>query len=450
MPRRKIVRTPEEEAALKNIKRRKNAECKAKTRRNARNNTVKKSEKQEFKTCGTHSTDFDHQKDSITSQNGENAITSHVTFTQQNLESQENVSVTLDEGRNSESDSAKDSIALEKFQKPAERQRYMLHQKKLREDMDDDELNEIEMKKRQKQAQYQQNFIQRQKESRENMEKNELNEILSQEREKQNEYQRKYKKCQAELRQEMNQDELQTVMLQERKNNGEYQKTYNLRHTDSRRSAQQKGFSNLDVHDLDIDDVREDYIGSMDILCMYCDAKHFVSEKVRNKVESFHDCCQHGKVQLNRIPEPPTLLRNLLQGSHEQSKHFLDNIRLYNSSFAFASFNANLMNFNERRPGPYCFKIQGQIYYQINTSLYPDQNDVPNYGQLFIVDPDEALTYRIGRNSVLNENLSFSLDQMMRDYNIFAQSYGMMSNELSAQHNIDCDSPNELAFLFSL
>ena len=35
----------------------------------------------------------------------------------------------------------------------------------------------------------------------------------------------------------------------------------------------------------------------------------------------------------------------------------------------------------------YCFKIQGQIYYQINETLYPSENDYPKYGQLFIVNP---------------------------------------------------------------
>jgi len=36
------------------------------------------------------------------------------------------------------------------------------------------------------------------------------------------------------------------------------------------------------------------------------------------------------------------------------------------------------------------FKIQGQIFYQINTALYPASNEMPSYGQLFIVDNNKV------------------------------------------------------------
>ena len=70
-----------------------------------------------------------------------------------------------------------------------------------------------------------------------------------------------------------------------------------------------------------------------------------------------------------------------------------ERIRNINSMYSFASFNANLVNIPSGR-APYCFKIHGQIYYQINTALYPSENEEPTFGQLFFVDPQEAVVIR--------------------------------------------------------
>jgi len=111
--------------------------------------------------------------------------------------------------------------------------------------------------------------------------------------------------------------------------------------------------------------------------------------------------------------EFPQLLRNLFDGSHIKSNDFFQHIRSYNSSFLFVSFNANLINFNNRRPGPCCFKIQEQIYYQINTALYAAQNESPTYGQLFIVDSNEAIDHRLNQNSYLDFEIVQNLEQTM-------------------------------------
>ena len=137
------------------------------------------------------------------------------------------------------------------------------------------------------------------------------------------------------------------------------------------------------------------------IICVHCNANHFAAEKVAHKKNSFSDCCSHGEVALDPLPDPPEILRNLFNGTHEKSKHFLRRIRCYNNSFAFASFNANLVDFNNRRSGPFCFKIHGQVYYQINTSLYPSTDKSPSYGELFIVDQNEATNIRCNQISTL-------------------------------------------------
>jgi len=119
-----------------------------------------------------------------------------------------------------------------------------------------------------------------------------------------------------------------------------------------------------------INEINEYYIGSMDVSCIHCNANHFAAEKISNKGNSFHDCCNHDAVYLEPLPQIPPFLLSLFNCNHVKSNKFFQHIRSYNRSFSFASFNANLVDFQYRRPGPYCFKIQGQIYYQINTALY--------------------------------------------------------------------------------
>lgn len=54
----------------------------------------------------------------------------------------------------------------------------------------------------------------------------------------------------------------------------------------------------LNINTIALKDVVEYYIGSMDVTCIHCNAKHFAAEKISNKGNSFHDCCNHGEVFL--------------------------------------------------------------------------------------------------------------------------------------------------------
>ncbi|XP_011858756.1 PREDICTED: uncharacterized protein LOC105556283 [Vollenhovia emeryi] len=207
--------------------------------------------------------------------------------------------------------------------------------------------------------------------------------------------------------------------------------------------ANYKGFQNIDYHNLN-----QHYIGKMDEECQHCRAKHFHAEKVHNKGNSFNDCCSHGKVILEPLPSLPNELQQLFSGNHQKSKNFLENIRGYNSVFSFASFNTNLVNFNAQRRGPYCFKIQGQIYYQINTALYPATNKQSSYGQLFILDANEATECRLNVNSNLDKELLHTLDNIIRSNNIFAQSYQMMHEEIRDLENLGLNVPDlKMGFL---
>ncbi|XP_034936337.1 uncharacterized protein [Chelonus insularis] len=190
-----------------------------------------------------------------------------------------------------------------------------------------------------------------------------------------------------------------------------------------------------------IRNIEENYIGKMDIICIHYNAKHFPDERVTNKKNSFNDCCHHGKVKLEPLPTTPTLLQSLFEGNHPKSTNFFQCIRQFNNSHSFASFNANLINFNNQRSGPYCFKIQGQVYYQINTALYPDSSTTPAFGQLFIYDEQQAVQFRLQNNVQCDIEIFELLDSLMRQYNAFAKSYLMMKevieNEKRKNNNIE-------------
>ena len=70
---------------------------------------------------------------------------------------------------------------------------------------------------------------------------------------------------------------------------------------------------------------------------------------------------------------------------------------------------------------------------QVNTAFYPAPDELPSFGQLFIVDSNEAVDSLQRRNTALDRDLLRALDCIMRDNNIFAQSYQMMDQELQAQ-----------------
>ena len=86
--------------------------------------------------------------------------------------------------------------------------------------------------------------------------------------------------------------------------------------------------------------------------------------------------------------------------------------------------------------------------------MHPAPDELPSYGQLFIVDSNEAVDSIQRRNTALDRRLLRALDRIVRD-NIFAQSYQMMGEELQAQQERvfetdETQPPGELQLLFTL
>lgn len=89
----------------------------------------------------------------------------------------------------------------------------------------------------------------------------------------------------------------------------------------------------------------------MDDICLHCQSFNF-------KKEPPGMCCSNGKVLLPYFKEPPEPLKSLVSGTTQLSKHFLENIRKYNSCFQMTSFGATQILSNDGFMPT--FKIQGQ------------------------------------------------------------------------------------------
>ena len=194
----------------------------------------------------------------------------------------------------------------------------------------------------------------------------------------------------------------------------------------------------------------------LNIKCKHCVAKHWweelTQENQRKQNFSFEKCCHHGKVRLDKLPDYPEILRQLMEGKHIDSKAFFDGIRRINSAVSFASVNPIRDTLpKNRQHGPYCFRIHGMITHKINTALFPSGND-PSWGQLYLIDQSEATDIRLKNNPTIERHLLEVIGNIIRKESPYAEAYNMMFDEYKKQEQIavatNSNMPN-IAFKFS-
>ncbi|PWA63861.1 hypothetical protein CTI12_AA347070 [Artemisia annua] len=147
--------------------------------------------------------------------------------------------------------------------------------------------------------------------------------------------------------------------------------------------------------------ISNDYIDHGDAIveCESCNALLWNQESMigntHSTTEKYSLCCGRGKVKLgDQVDQPPKLLMELINGEHPKSSMFIDNIRRYNSMFAFTSIGAKQdMSVTDGR-GPYCYRIQGQNYHRMGT-LLPENGKPPKFAQQYIYDQENEIKHRI-------------------------------------------------------
>ncbi|XP_008245910.1 PREDICTED: uncharacterized protein LOC103344060, partial [Prunus mume] len=168
-------------------------------------------------------------------------------------------------------------------------------------------------------------------------------------------------------------------------------------------------------------------LGDKNYKCIYCGALFWFKESVKKANAAneplFTLCCQQGKIKLPISKPTPPFLENLLDPSKgPKSLLFRENIRAYNSMFAFTSMGAKVDHSINSGPGPYIFKISGQVHHLMG-SLLPLEGECPKFAQLYIYDTHNETMNRLNavnckeRNEKLDEDIVQGLIKMFDESN---------------------------------
>lgn len=165
---------------------------------------------------------------------------------------------------------------------------------------------------------------------------------------------------------------------------------------------------------LDYINYKEIQIGKMDKICSKCHAKKW-------KDEPLGLCCSNGKVNLPNLENQPELIKNLVQGSHPLSKHFLDRARQYNTLFQMTSFGAEEIKEGNFMP---TYKIRGQVYHRIG-SLLPQPGESHQFLQIYFLPDDDQISTRQNIIPNLKRGLIELLQSELQGNNRLIQSFKM-------------------------
>ncbi|RCN48933.1 hypothetical protein ANCCAN_05042 [Ancylostoma caninum] len=149
-------------------------------------------------------------------------------------------------------------------------------------------------------------------------------------------------------------------------------------------------------------------IGKMDVICPHCQAKRF-------RGETPGMCCSGGKVKLPPLNPPPEPLLSYMPGTTTESKHFLQNIRRYNSCFQMTSFGTTA-TVQEGGFMP-TFKVKGQIYHRVG-SLLPLPSETPKFLQIYFMgDEEQEVNQRCENTDGTRRNIVLNLQRMFHQHN---------------------------------
>lgn len=162
-------------------------------------------------------------------------------------------------------------------------------------------------------------------------------------------------------------------------------------------------------------------------------------------------CCKRESVQLQFLPNSSEYLKGLLTRTDAQGRYFKDNLRQYNTTFAFTSLGCDIVSHEKRainpnnRGGLDAFQVHGALCH-CQGPLIPVEDNAPSYVQLHIYNLSYAPQRRSERNeNLVHEsigNLSGMLAQCSPFANICHRAYEILSNHESSSINSE-DGSND-------
>lgn len=183
------------------------------------------------------------------------------------------------------------------------------------------------------------------------------------------------------------------------------------------------------------------HIGSMDVLCNSCNAKHFTSEITGQDRHLFTLCCHKGKVHLPPLAQNAFFnglyygLSSADQTVKERSKNYFDKIRSYNSAFAMISSEAKVSD--TMLQGIYHFKIH-DIFYHRTGPMAVGYGFAPRYAQLYFYDVDTAVNMRMREqsNQQCDGRLMREIAVQLEGNNPFVRSFHTMHEYCERVENV--------------
>nr|XP_011470514.1 PREDICTED: uncharacterized protein LOC101290818 [Fragaria vesca subsp. vesca] len=167
-------------------------------------------------------------------------------------------------------------------------------------------------------------------------------------------------------------------------------------------------------------------MGDMTNICIDCDAMYWSNESKqvpKNSALVYTECCKEGRVRLPSARPTPAFLEELLDPRNGgQSSGFRENIRAYNTMFAFTSIGANVDPSVTDGLGPSVYKICGQVYHLMG-SLIPPEGESPKFAQLYIYDTQNEVENRQRVVQGLNEFIVQGLITMFNETNELVRFY---------------------------
>ena len=142
-------------------------------------------------------------------------------------------------------------------------------------------------------------------------------------------------------------------------------------------------------------------------------------------------CCLKGNVQLEAFPQPQSFLKHLYEGVDIEGKHYLANIRKYNSAFQMTSFGCNEITMAGFNPS---FRVQGQVYHRIG-SLLPSAGESPKFSQIYFIDNQQTeVATRCGIVDTLRLCIVTGINELLHDDNHYVQLI-KVAKEIFEQHD---------------
>ncbi|XP_035844002.1 uncharacterized protein LOC118490455 [Helianthus annuus] len=191
--------------------------------------------------------------------------------------------------------------------------------------------------------------------------------------------------------------------------------------------------------------------GDQVVVCGVCNAKLWKFKAGKGRVylgrTSYTLCCGYGKVHLPYFKETCEEYQNLSKSLDNKSKHFLLNIRRFNSMFAFTSMGGKVDSKINRGNAPYVYRISGENYHSLG-SLLPKEGAEPKFTQLYIYDTDNEVCNRktvlsnskkaaSATSDLLDTELIQYLKVVLDSNNQLVKTYGRVRDRLVDNPHVD-------------